>query len=157
MVFTIAEAIKDWLVDHNVKKMSVHELAVQRKQATKGIDNALAEDESDDEKLFSTENTVKVDTEEEAERRAHYGTPFSMELFEAWRVDYEAYVLEKDELERKHKEDPERANRPTGKHFFEQRSAQHLSTLSNGNVGQEDSKEVYWFDDELYNDDDISE
>jgi hypothetical protein len=48
MVFSIAQAIKDWLAENNVRKLTVHEQAVQRKNLAKGITDGASESEAEE-------------------------------------------------------------------------------------------------------------
>jgi hypothetical protein len=130
MTFAIAQAIKDWLVEHNVRKLSVHELAVQRKNLAKGIDPSAivkSDDELDEEMYHSREHHLIVDTEEEAERKANSGTAFTIDLFLKWKLKFDKERKEMEEKELKElAEDPEKVNRISGKKFFEKRAAMHF-------------------------------
>jgi hypothetical protein len=130
MIYGIAQVIKDWLVDHNVRKLSVHELAVQRKNLAKGIDpsqNVKSDEETDEEMYNSREYHLIVDTEEEAERKANSGTTFSIDLFLKWKSNFDRERKEREEKELKEiLEDPEKVNRITGKKYFEKRAAMHF-------------------------------
>eukprot|EP00475_Leptophrys_vorax_P018633 TRINITY_DN2551_c0_g1_i10.p1 TRINITY_DN2551_c0_g1~~TRINITY_DN2551_c0_g1_i10.p1 ORF type:complete len:283 (-),score=94.64 TRINITY_DN2551_c0_g1_i10:2187-3035(-) len=167
MVFSIAQAVKDWLAENNVRKLTVHEQAVQRKNLAKGITESVTSDTDNDEDadlLESTEKAIVCDTEEEAERKAHHGTPFSVDLFLAWKERFEKERDERDEKEAKEKLDLDHETRITGKKFFEMRAALHFSAGSGDEnpgapiaaAAEADSeKKVQWYDESLYADEDI--
>jgi hypothetical protein len=133
MAFSIVQAIKDWLLEHNVKKLTAHEQAVIRKNLAKGIDILAQQSKSesasdvDEEFYTSREHQLIVDTEEEAERKANSGTAFTIDLFTKWKVKFDKERKEQEEKESKELvEDTEKLNRITGKKYFERRAAMHF-------------------------------
>lgn len=125
--------------------------------------------------MMSREKQLVVDTEEEAERKAQHGTPFSVDRFLKWKKQFEKEMREMELKESKANEDPEKANRITGKKFFEMRAALHIvgeEALSSQPASTTESKsgkfqviccplsdcqsqKVQWFDESLYADEDL--
>jgi hypothetical protein len=144
VVFVVANAVKEWLLGHNVKQLSTHEEAVQRKLKAKGLLSDVVPE------VKSAVGPKSV--EEEEEEKVKHGTLFSLKSFDEWKAKFEAELFVQEEKEMQEQIDSEKLKRLTGKKFFELRAAAIL-----GRHLDKDEKEVYWFDAEAYEDEDLPE
>lgn len=146
LVYTVAEAIREWLTENNVKPSDGSAFdEMMRRKAGKDIpksssSSAALSREADPSIL---RKTVITDTEEnETVRRKRDGTPVTREAFLAWRTKFDA------EMEIKAKDDEAKGldimigygkkftGKLTGKQLFDADST--LSTSDNTIVGNED-------------------
>eukprot|EP00455_Lapot_gusevi_P024803 TRINITY_DN2588_c0_g7_i1.p1 TRINITY_DN2588_c0_g7~~TRINITY_DN2588_c0_g7_i1.p1 ORF type:complete len:258 (+),score=88.53 TRINITY_DN2588_c0_g7_i1:69-842(+) len=146
MVFNLTETVKEFLQQHNVKQLSMHEQMQQRKQ----IEEIIAE----------AKEEKKQDRVSEAIK---HGTPVTPEIFAEWNARFLAEVQVKKEQQQKEQSnfDPDKKYRLTGKKIFLELQQAGLNINLDGLSPEEAAEQgqkadrVFFIDENLYADDDI--
>eukprot|EP00457_Paulinella_chromatophora_P008380 gb/GEZN01008411.1/.p1 GENE.gb/GEZN01008411.1/~~gb/GEZN01008411.1/.p1 ORF type:complete len:360 (+),score=102.25 gb/GEZN01008411.1/:308-1387(+) len=146
VVFSVATALQEWMQDHNTPEQTAHEAMLQR-QANPSAGTRGAEEE--EEGL----NRGKLEAEER-ERRNRYVSPLGIEpgtlvtpeSFEDWRKKFQLEIDAKNEERKKKDYDP---NKKTGKQIFLANAELGLGLEGEKKEGEGEG-DVYWFNEELY-------
>lgn len=175
VIFTVTEALKEWLSDNNEKEKGMHEEMMERamkeketktkeaqKAARKKDDDDDDDDDSDyqDEGEDSDEGGRETDwkVEDLQKRRQEYKNPLKIgvddlvtaESFAKWKIDFAAHKKAEEEKAGIVKEVVVE-KKTTGREFFQQEIAKSLETKD---AGDDKAEEVFWFNENIYDDDD---
>jgi len=147
-IFTIAEAMKEWLIPRNVPEKTLFEEAMERHKAV--VDSEAAEADA---------KAAEAQAEEEAKMAYHslvpVGTIVTRESFAEWQ---RLFAAEQAQLEAKRlEENPASAvdieakkNQLTGRQIFERNL-----TLGLDEAEESGGNEVFWFNEDAYKDVDL--
>eukprot|EP00514_Thraustochytrium_sp_LLF1b_P003496 CAMPEP_0184525434 /NCGR_PEP_ID=MMETSP0198_2-20121128/10095_1 /TAXON_ID=1112570 /ORGANISM="Thraustochytrium sp., Strain LLF1b" /LENGTH=288 /DNA_ID=CAMNT_0026916891 /DNA_START=27 /DNA_END=893 /DNA_ORIENTATION=+ len=137
MVFSLAEQMKDWLVENNRDHTdeSMHAQMVAKQEAE------VREREAEENAAKKAAQRLEEDSDEDDDKpRVVDGTPVTKESFTEWYVKFAAEVKarEEEELGDKRLTPSQRAGGPdaflTGREYFEHK---RLGTLPSSNTGQD--------------------
>eukprot|EP00474_Spongospora_subterranea_P002901 CRZ03359.1 hypothetical protein [Spongospora subterranea] len=152
MLFSVAEELKSWMMDNNVKLMTEHEQILERKmrrEDQKHSRNVVQSDggASDDDYCNVSESQA-----------VQNGTMLTVENFNLWKEKFEREIKVVWEEEDKLNMDPEASKRMTGKKYFETHA---LSSVFLAAIEQECERDQgFTISSELYRtgavDDDLS-
>lgn len=143
MIFTITEALKDWMLDNNVKEATLYEQMEEQHRAEAAVEEAKQQEE---------EEKKRIQVEEEiAVANNPLGIDPTMitttESFAWWLKEFTAEQEAKGT-----KKKIEAVSQHTGREIFEMNLAKELD---DGDAEGKDSKdEVFWFNESIYDDDD---
>lgn len=180
-IFTVTEAVKEWLADNNEKEKTAHEEMLDRakqgltkdgvKEVKEEENEGDEEGEGDDDNDSDEEETDgKTDWKEDdlEKRRAKFNNPLKIpadalvtkESFLKWKADREAEAKAKDEKDGVKKDvvDETKEVKLTGRQLFQKNMARTLENTKAGAGGeQKPGEEVFWFNENVYDDDDIDD
>ena len=172
-IFTITEALKEWLADNNEKEKTMHEEMLARQNAKEEDEKGDDGDGSGEEEEEEEEEGRETNWDEDglAERQKHFKNPLNIsydalvttESFAQWKIDFENERKQKEEAEMKASgivvKVEEVETKTTGRQLFQQNLAKTLeNSKAGGPTGKPgDTEEVFWFNEAIYDDDDVDD
>jgi len=172
-IFTITEALKEWLADNNKKELGMHEEMMER--AKKGqTKDSLAEEKEDDDDDDGGDDDGEGDSDdggptdwqegELAERQEQYTNPLKIpvnalvteESFNKWKIDFAANKKAEEEKAGIVVQAVVVDTRINGRQLFQQNLAKTLDTAKEA-TAKDKEEEVFWFNENIYDDDDVED
>ena len=146
-IYTIAEGLKEYLIEHNKPELSMHEQMALRVQARD------TEEEERLAKRRALEERIEAKKKEPSPLGIEPGTLLTPESFAAWRILFDAE--QKVIREAKEAARGPITNKLTGKQLFQQNLAKDLEESEAEKLVQEvepEKEKVFWFQENLYAD-----
>jgi hypothetical protein len=158
MIFTVAEAVREWLVDHNEKGAADESMYGQmmRRAQEKAKEKVLAEKQYEEQRQKEEVGDTEK-AEMEILRKRREGTPCNRENFLAWKAKFDAELAEKRLLDVEAMKDDKRlaamAERSTGFDLFNGKgSLDDIEAMADAALEAEITKEE--IDEGLFDDED---
>jgi len=100
-VFSVCEAVREWLVENNVKGQDDGSMYAQMMRRAKEAERSKAQSQQLFESQKTTTEMTQAEKEEyEVRKRRAEGTPCTLETFISWRDSFEAEQARKDQAEK---------------------------------------------------------
>jgi len=105
-VFTIAEAVREWLVDNNVKGLEDESMYAQMMRRARDEEKLQAKNTQEYESQKQEDQMTEAEIQDlEVRKRRTEGTPCTEEHFLKWKAGYEEEMALKDEQDRANADD----------------------------------------------------